>query len=651
MCGIAGFIGPWSAALLDAMVDALRHRGPDGEGRHIDAPAGLGLGHARLSIIDLSDAAAQPMASACGRYVIAFNGEIYNYRTLRAGLEAAGHRFRTQSDTEVLVELFARDGAGCLKALHGIFAFAIWDAEARRLFVARDQMGVKPLYYAALPDGFLFASELKSLVRCPDLPREIDPVAVADHLGFLWTAGEATMLRAVRKLRPGCALWLDDGGVRVERWYRTPRPGHDAPRSNAAPGDLRRLIDNIVAEQMVADVPVGALLSGGVDSSAIVAAMCRAAEPARITTFCASVGGGGAADNFGDDAPHARMVAQALGVKLIEVPCEADLIEALPNMIWALDEPTADFAALQTLLLARAARDAGIKVLLSGVGGDDLFTGYARHTAALIRRRLDGVPGLRRIAAAIMSLASPGTLRGRRMQRMGQLLALDEDAMLAEAMSFSGVDGAMRRALMAPALRDAAPAGGMPAPFAASLAATRGMHPVERLLNLEQNGFLPDHNLNYTDKMAMQAGVEVRVPLCAPELVSFAAALPLASKIDRNRTKVILRDSQIGRVPDAVLTRPKQGFGVPMRGWLQGPARPAMEALTASNVVAARGLFDADAVAALRAGFLAGRVDAAMTLFAMMAIELWCRALGDARPLSELEARAAGAPGRAAATH
>jgi asparagine synthase (glutamine-hydrolysing) len=640
MCGIAGFIGPWSGALLDAMVGSLRHRGPDGEGRHLDAPAGLGLGHARLSIIDLTDAAAQPMESACGRYVIAFNGEIYNYRALRAELEDKGHRFRTQSDTEVLVELFARDGADCLKRLHGIFAFAVWDAAERRLFVVRDHLGVKPLYYAALKDGFLFASELKSLVLCPDVPRDIDPAAVADHLGFLWTAGEATMLRAVRKLRPGCALWLDVGGVKVERWYSTPVPSMDSPRRAAAPEDLRDLIDAVVAEQMVADVPVGALLSGGVDSSAIVASMCRAADPSRITTFCAATDKGGAADNFGDDASHARLVADALGVKLIEVPTEADLVDALPAMIWALDEPTADFAALQTLLLARAARDNGIKVLLSGVGGDDLFTGYARHTAAMIRAALTCLPGLRPLAGALLSRAAPTSLRGRRMQRLGQLLALDEDSMLAEAMSFSGIDCATRASLLAPTIKNTLPASGLPGAFAESLAATRGLDAVDRLLHLEQNGFLPDHNLNYTDKMAMQAGVEVRVPLCAPQMVAFAAGLPQAQKIGLRETKRILRASQKGRVPDVVLTRPKQGFGVPMRGWLQGPARPVMEDLTAHDVVAARGLFDADAVDRLRGDFLSGRVDAAMTLFAMMAIELWCRARAGAAPLGP-DARAA----------
>ena len=624
MCGIAGFLGPWSGALLEAMVAALRHRGPDGEGRVFDAKAGLALGHTRLSIIDLSDAAAQPMATADGRYTLTFNGEIYNYRALRAELQAAGVRLRTNSDTEALLELFARHGAACLGKLHGIFAFAVWDAAERRLFLARDHLGVKPLYYAALPRGFLFASELKAMTLCADLSRDIDAAALADHLGFLWTAGEATILRDVRKLRPGCTLTVDANGVRSERYYRTPLPG---PSRTPRPAEeLRALIDEVVAEQMVADVEVGALLSGGLDSSAIVASMCRATEPARITAFCAAVGDGGArTDNFGDDRRYAKEVADALGVSLIEVPTDADLIDRLPEMIWALDEPTADFSALQTELLATAARDAGIKVLLSGVGGDDLFAGYSRHRAALIYAGLDHVPGARAVAGAVARLFPADSLVGRRSRRLGELLAMDEPAMLAESMSFSSVAGESRLALLAPDIRDRASA--IPAPFLASFVETRGLHPVERLLDLEVSGFMPDHNLAYTDRMAMRVGVEVRVPLCDPRLVGFAASVPLGQKIDLHDTKKILRESQAGRLPEGVLRRPKQGFGVPMRGWLRGPARPLMEELTSESTVAGRGLFDAGAVRRLRVAFLDDGLDAAMTLFPLMAIELWCRAL------------------------
>ena len=636
MCGIAGFIGPWPGALLDQMVASLRHRGPDGAGRHQDAPNGLGLGHSRLSIIDLSDAASQPMTSSDGRYVISYNGEIYNYRELLQELVDQGVKFQSESDTEVLLHLFAKEGLDCVHRLNGIFAFAVWDSRDRVLSLARDHLGVKPLYYADLPKGFLFASELKSLVLCPDVPRDINPVVVADQIGYAWSASEATMLKAVRKLRPGHVMTVGPGGIRTRPYYRTPRAGRDIPAAHVTPGQLTELIDQVVRDQMVSDVDVGALLSGGVDSSAIVAAMCRATDPAHITTFCASVTDiSGEGDNFGDDAAHARAVAAHLGVNLIEVPTEADLIDALPGMLWALDEPAADFAALQSNLLAREARRHGIKVLLSGVGGDDLFTGYGRHTAALLYAQLDRFPGARTLAAGLLGLAGTSGVGGRRGRRVSDLLRLGEDEMLAESMSFSAVMGPGRRALMASDVRGQIPADGIPAPIWASLEATRGMHPVERLLDLELNGFLPDLNLNYTDKSAMLEGVEIRVPLIDRRMVDFAASVPLGAKIDLRQTKKILRESQRTRLPQSVLTRPKQGFGVPIRSWLRGPARPLMEELTSKATLSSRGLFDPQAVGRLREDFIARRIDAALTLFPIMAIELWCRAL-DAAPTTDL---------------
>ena len=630
MCGIAGFTGSWAPSLASAMGGAISHRGPDGSG--LWSEDGVALGHRRLSIIDLSDAAAQPMHTPDGRYVMTYNGEIYNYRDLRSGLEQSGIVFRTGSDTEVLLHMFARDGLACVGKLNGIFAFAIWDRETHTLSMARDHLGVKPLYYAALSRGFLFASELKALTLCPDLPRDLDPATVGDHLGYLWTAGEHTMLKGVKKLRPGCTLTVSpDGKILRESYYRTPQFDPAAPPSNTDPCALRGQIDGIVADQMVADVEVGALLSGGVDSSAIVAAMCRATDPANITTFCAAVTKpDSGTDNFGDDQTHARIVARHLGVKLIEVPTDADLIDALPGMVWQLDEPTADFAAVQTLMLARAARDNGIKVLLSGVGGDDLFTGYGRHTAGLIWAIANRVPGLRSLGSCVLGLFPPSSIRGRRLQRIGALLAMDQDSMLADGMSYSAVGTDRRRALLAPGLRDAIPADGIAEGLRRSLDATRLRHPVERLLDLELNGFMPDHNLNYTDKMAMRAGVEVRVPLIDHRLVASAMQLPLSSKISLRQTKRILRASQKDRLPADILTRPKQGFGVPVRSWLQGPARDLMEELTSPATLNARGLFDAGAVAALKADFRANRVDAAFSLFPMMAMELWCRALDSA---------------------
>lgn len=632
MCGIAGFVGPWSETLLSAMVASLAHRGPDGSGAVFDGEAGLAIGHTRLAIIDLTDAASQPMTSADGRYVLTYNGEIYNYRDLRHELAASGETFVSDSDTEVLLRLFARHGLDCVDRLHGIFAFAIWDRATRRLHLARDHLGVKPLYYAALTQGFLFASELKTLSLCADVARDLDPVAVAEHAGFIWSPGEATMLKSVRKLRPGSKMTVDGSELHIRRYYRTPLAGPADRRTRGSAADLADLLDRVVADQMVADVDVGALLSGGVDSSAIVASMSRATEPSRIKTFCAAVTSPvGGADNFGADVVHAREVAQRLGVELVEVPTDAELVDELPGMLWSLDEPCADFAALQTWLLAREARHNGIKVLLSGVGGDDLFTGYGRHVAGMIYALLRGVPGARAVAASVLTRWRPTSVRGRRLHRLGMLLGMEENDMLCEAMTFSSLTARDRVGLMSPGLRGRPSSDGRPEAFARSLASTSGMHPVERLLDLELNGFLPDLNLNYTDKMAMRAGVEIRVPLIDTRMVDFAAQLPIGDRIDPWTTKKILRDSQRFRLPKSVLHRSKQGFGVPVRSWLSGPARPMLEELTAPSVIDQRGLFDATAVTRIKEGFIDGRIDAATNLLSIIGIELWCRAL-DAAP-------------------
>ena len=616
------------------MVSTLAHRGPDGDGTFYDAEAGIALGHTRLAIIDLNESANQPMTSGDGRYVITFNGEIYNYRDIRARLAARGSSFRTQSDTEVLLELFAAEGASCLEELQGIFAFAIWDRQERVLFLARDHIGVKPLYYAMIGTQIVFASEIKAILRCPSVGVDIDPGAVAAHLGYLWTADESTMLKSVRKLRPGHYAVAERSGIQIKRFYHAASWRPEPEATNAKADDFLPLFDQVVADQMVADVPVGALLSGGVDSSAIAASMAIATEPSRVQTFCAKVSGTKSGlDNLGDDIRYARMVAQQLGVPLIEVATDTELIDELPSMLWALDEPTADFAALQALKLAEAARDAGLKVLMSGVGGDDILTGYPRHSVAYLRSRLEWVPGARPLVAALAGMVGAGSVAGRRAKRLGQLLSLPADEMIVEAMSFTTLLDGDRSPLLSADIR-AELARHPPVTGLTRLAKeSAGRDIVTRQLHMEINAFVPDHNLNYVDKMSMQAGVEVRVPFLDPRLVEFAAALPLHHKIGFGETKRVLRRSQKDRLPRDILNRPKQGFGVPVRGWLMNEARDMLEDLTSTSVLTARGLFDAGAVDRLKQRFFAHKVDAAQTLFAIMAMEIWCRGLSGRSPV------------------
>lgn len=637
MCGIAGFLGPWSNRLLDAMLDRINHRGPDGRAIWRDCDADFAVGHARLSIIDLSAVANQPMHTRNGRYVISFNGEIYNFKELRRELESAGILFRTKSDTEVLLHLFERDGQSCLSRLNGIFAFAVWDRALRRLFIARDHLGVKPLYYAALSHGFLFASELKALTVCPDVSRDIDLESVRNHLAFVWSSSASTMLKSVRKLRPGHCAWIDaNARLTIRRYYQIPLPSPRCER--VEPAALLTLFDQVVADQMVADVPVGACLSGGVDSSAVVASMCRAADPARVVTFCASVPKDGTrSDNFGDDIVHAREMARKLKVPLVEVPTTALLVEQLPEMLWGLDEPTADFAALQTRMIAAEARRRGLKVLLTGAGGDDLFTGYGRHVAAFIWAVLDHIPYARRLTSRLISRVPNHSIPGRRLARLGQLLALSEDEMLTEAMSFSNWPTGERAALVAKA-----PGGSLEddsGPFSRLLRETHELHPVDRLLQLDLQGFVPDLNLNYADKMGMQEGVELRVPLLDVRLVTFAMRVPVSQKIGLWQTKRILREAMATRLNRAVLQRAKQGFGVPLRAWMAGSARDLVVEMTSPRVVAARGLFDPAAVARLRVAFDQSQSDVAFILFTLVCIEIWCRQLSCQPSLTSTAAR------------
>jgi len=631
MCGIFGFIGDWPSGLLERMGRRLAHRGPDGHGSLIDAEARLGLGHVRLAIIDPSEAGRQPMESACGRYVLSFNGEIYNFREIAATLAQRGVRFRGHSDSEVLLEAYAQLGCEALPLLRGIYAFALWDRQTRRLLLARDPGGVKPLYYSLRPQGLVFASELKALAALPEIPDTLDAQAVANHLGFIWSPGDHTMLAAVKKLMPGQTLEFALG--EEPRFGTLPAPlGFDAPKRKVtvarAAAEFGELLDEVVREQMVSDVPVGALLSGGVDSSAVVASMVQAGGEGRLTTFCA-VAEGGAADNIGSDVHYARMMAERLGVELICVHTPADVSDSFADMVWDLDEPTADFAAVQLYGLAREARTHGIKVLMSGVGGDDLLTGYPRHRVILLRHFLRHLPGLRLMAGLLRGIPER-TLLSRRLQRVGALLALSNDEMAVESMAFCSLGADERPGLLSADLRRLG-AVAVPPAFGPLLAASRTWHPVHRQLLFELATFLPHHNLNYADKMSMKAGVELRVPLLDPRLQDFAAQLPIECLISLSETKRVLRHSQATRLPQEILKRPKQGFGIGVRGWLAGGGRPLLEDLTSERVVAARGLFEPAAVAGLRRQLLDQGRDVALPLMQMMAIELWCRKLAEAR--------------------
>lgn len=626
MCGIAGLFGKADRTLFESFSEALAHRGPDDVGRFEDRDAGILLVHRRLSIIDLSEAGHQPMADASGRFVLCYNGEIYNHLDLRRELTVLGTRFRGGSDSETLVEGFARWGADVLPRLNGIFAFAIWDRRERILHLARDGAGVKPLYWTRTAEGIAFASELKALTALPSLSRAIDSVAVRAYLQYLWSPGERTMFEAVRKLAPGtmASFSVDRPEVSQAFWRLPEYAPAGLPDANAIAG-TRAALRTAVERQMAADVEVGAFLSGGLDSSAVV---CFAREFTQRPMQCFTIGYQASAretEELVPDLPYARSTAKALGVQLHEVEVGAWICDELADLVTILDEPQADPAALNNLHISALARSHGIKVLLSGAGGDDVFTGYRRHSLLDAARRLDGgvPPFLRRLAArAAPAVAGAGPMR-RRASRALELAGADA----AERMlrSFEWLDGAWLDAIcVADHLHQP-----QRAPLESVAARSLGWPVVERALRIDQAFFLADHNLNYTDKTGMACGVEIRVPFLDPDLMNWAAGLSVNQKLRGGTTKWVLRKAMEGLLPHDTIYRPKTGFGVPLRAWLSGPLREMVGDLTSADTVHRRGLFDSAAVARFRDATLAGRVDGAYPLLAMMVIELWCRAFAD----------------------
>ncbi|MFE8033058.1 asparagine synthase (glutamine-hydrolyzing) [Thiohalocapsa marina] len=627
MCGILGCYGTVGAEPLTRAMDRIAHRGPDDSGVYHDADAGIGLGHRRLSIVDLSVAGHQPMLSADGSVVLVFNGEIYNFRELRAELEDQGIGFQGHSDTEVLLNLYLAAGEALLPRLNGIFAFALWDRRSRTLLLARDGLGVKPLYYACSDSGFIFASEIKALLQLLPEPGGLDTAALQRYLTFLWCPGEGTPLRSVRKLLPGEAMVVRAG--RIERrwnWYRLPAFRGVVTSTcdqDSVINNTRDHLRTAVQRQMVADVPVGAFLSGGLDSSAVVA-LAREQNP-DIRCFTIEMAGGAEAGAT-DDLPYARRVAEHLGVSLEVVQIDAGRMAGdLERMVAQLDEPLADPAPLNVLYISQLAREQGIKVLLSGAGGDDLFTGYRRHRALLAERWWSWLPRpVRDGLAQVSGMLDQRNALGRRLAKLFSGAGLDGDARLVHY--FRWVNRADLERLFSPQFRRALQDEPAEAPMLAYLRdLPADTDRLERLLALEQRFFLADHNLLYTDKMSMAAGVEVRVPFLDLELVDYAARIPARFKQRGKEGKWVLKKAMEPYLPHDVIYRPKTGFGAPLRRWMRHELRELLGDLLSEDSLRRRGLFDPAAVQRLIADNDAGRVDASYTLLSLLCIEIWCR--------------------------
>lgn len=635
MCGIIGFSGRFDVAALNAGAEALHHRGPDDAGFFMDKASGIGLAHVRLSIIDPSPLGHQPMVSSDGVVTLVFNGEIYNFRELRAELESKGFTFRGHSDTEVLLNLYLAEGDAMLPRLNGIFAFALWDKSTRSLLVARDGFGVKPLYYAETPKGFTFASEIKGVLHLAPEMRELDAVALHRYLSFLWCPGDGTPLKFVKKLLPGEAMIIRDG--RIQRrwsWYQLPVfrvTSPDMSELDALSGTAMHL-RRAVNRQMVADVPVGAFLSGGLDSSAVVT-FAREQNP---DIHCFTIEPvGGHEDGVTDDLPYALRVARHLGVSLDVVKVDVKRIASdIELMVAQLDEPLADPAPLNVLYISQLAREQGIKVLLSGTGGDDLFTGYRRHRAVQAEPYWNWLPAVvRRALDDISTRLDERKPFFRRLAKVFNGAALEGDARLANYFVWA---------------READLLSIYTAAFRAELHEARAIQPMldflsplhesvtslDRMLALEQRFFLSDHNLTYTDKMSMAVGVEVRVPFLDMDLVEFVHRIPMRFKQRGREGKWILKKAMESYLPHDVIYRPKTGFGAPLRRWMRNELRPLLLDLLSTESLKRRGLFEPAAVQRLIVRNELGQVDATYTLLSLLSIEIWCRTYIDNYPTS-----------------
>lgn len=660
MSGIAGYQGEFEPELLARMSAAIAHRGPDGEGSTILAPEGgappVGLAHRRLAVLDLSPEARQPLSVRCARcrdpeggaLVLVVDGEIYNFRELRGELERQGHLLRTGSDAEVLLHLYADQGPGLLSRLHGSFALAIYDGRTEGLpegirtgdlFLARDGLGIKPLYHAETDSGFLFASELKALLRYPNLSRELDYAALHQNLAYLWTPAPRTMLRGVRKMRPGFALLVRNGRVHRE-WCHYDLPYGREPRKTGEEElaeEVRVRLEAAVSRQMEAAVPVGAFLSGGLDSSAVVAMMRRIRPEERPRCYCIGFAGEESVDGTPADIPFARQAARELDVDLQILEVEPDIILHLERMLYLLDEPQADPAPINALLIAERARRDGIGVLLSGAGGDDIFSGYRRHRALHLERLWSGLPrGARALVAGASRRVAAGRGIGdmhspwaRRLAKLFSHIDLDADRRLVSYFWWSAEE--LRRGLYSPMLAAETAELDTAAPLLESLARIPGEGDrLNRMLYLEGKHFLADHNLNYGDRMGTSAGVEIRAPLLDRELVDFATRIPPRLKQRGSEGKYIFKKALEPYLPHAVIYRGKSGFGAPLRRWLRHELRERVEELLSPEALRSRGLFDPAAVRRLVDLDREGRVDGSYTIFALICIELWCRLLIDA---------------------
>jgi asparagine synthase (glutamine-hydrolysing) len=619
VCGIAGIVSQKHQTVdveeLRAMCAALVARGPDDEGTFVKDGAGLAM--RRLSIIDL-ETGHQPVSNEDGSVWVVLNGEIYNYRELRSELERRGHRFATATDTEVIVHLYEEHGVDCVEALRGMFAFAIWDGPRRRLMLARDRIGIKPLYYGTAAGRFMFASELKALLQLPEVDRRLNWQALGHLLAYGTTPAGESIVDGIHKLEPGHRLRLDPRHEPVVERYWELRFQPDERRSEGETVEmLRAKLDESIRYHMVSDVPVGAFLSGGIDSSSVVASMA-AMSTSRIKTFSI-----GFREQEFNELPYARLVAERFGTDHHELVLEPDVVDLLDHLAWDLDEPFGDSSAIPTYMVSRLAGQ-HVKVALSGDGGDELFGGYDKYVVEGRDRVARFLPGSVRNLLARTSDALPEDAKGK--QFLEYLSKPDGERYLYATTLFR--PDHQQRLLTDWAREQMGDA--QPGRWCLDRLHGHEGHWLSGLQELDFHHYLPLDILTKVDRMSMAHSLEARVPLLDHPFVEFAATIPADWKLHRGKTKQIFVKALRGRLPDEILDRSKKGFGVPLNRWFRGPLKPLVKELLLSDTFRRRGIFDVAYVRRLIERQEQGRpLD--LHLWTLMSFELWCRTFMDRR--------------------
>lgn len=612
MCGIAGFVaqgvrGQEAQSHLQAMCDAIRHRGPDMDGYFVHDDIALGM--RRLSIIDVAGGK-QPISNEDGSITVVFNGEIYNHHELRARLEARGHRFATHSDTEVLVHLYEDEGEDMARHLHGMFAFSIWDERQQKLFIARDRVGMKPLSYMQTPNGgLLFCSELRSIAASRLVDLEVDPTAVMQFLAFGYVPDPLCIFRGGSKLPPGHHLvWTKEKGVRTAAYWQPPTPDANGPDDEELVKGIRQRLDHAVASHLESEVPLGAFLSGGLDSSTVVGLMSRFAA-GRVRTFSI-----GFPEAKYDETPVARAVARHFGTEHTDLIVRPDVEELFQDIAGAFDEPFADASAIPTFLVSKLARQS-VTVALSGDGGDELFGGYSRYRTTLAGREPGALSALLGVAGLMLPHSFPG--RGRLINRSRTRWGQYASNVLHPLKVSEGGIGAVHQALGTRTIQEI---------IAAYIGEDVSQDFAAAIMRLDLATYLPGDILTKVDRTSMAVSLEARAPLLDYSLVDYALGIPGYRHVTAEGGKRLFRRAISDIVPDFVLNGPKRGFEIPLGAWFKGPLRHRIEALPTS-AQSLDEFVDRGALQRFVREHLSGRRDHSWILWRVMALQAWLEIL------------------------